>query len=475
MSMLLAKLSEIADDIISQMEAIETRASERADGSFTESEDANLTELRSQLEATNKRIESAQVTAESMRKVAAFKQATEVTQKATETNPEKRNIGNSQMPSVKVTDPDVYHDGNKGLFLKDIIAHYMPGEAATMRSMDGEHQDRLTRYRKATKDDSDIKRRAVATSNLAGIVIPNYRRDLVAPGLYDGRVVASLARQMSFPNEGVQIIIPRVTTKAAFAVQSAEQGAISETSPRTGTLTVDMTTIAAYADVSLQAIEQGAMTEQILMEELQMEYADTIEDQVINGSGSSGQVTGLRNVGDNTDVTYNDTSVTFAEAWPKFGSLITETRKARKKRPDCLVFSNQTWAWLSFQLDKQNRPLFTPMAQGPYANIGVGDVASADATMPMPVGTLMGINCYVSDKVGESYGADTNQSEVYAFRREDLLIGESSMMPTIIPQLETSSLNLEVRFTAYSFLFWTAGRHPEGIGVLAGTGMDMAL
>lgn len=482
MTTLLDRLQQSADDTVAQMSDIETRAAERDDLALTDAETQNLSELRSELASLEKRIEVAQQTAASTARVAAMRSAT-----TSEQPTEQRNLRLPAQPKRGAEpggrvggEPPVYNEANAGLFIRDLVASQVPQMTHRMTKAAGDenYQERLNTYQRMTSArarQSDIMTRNVETSNLAGLIVPQYRRDLIAKGLHNGKVVAALARDMGFPTEGVQIVIPRTNNTTALGVQTDEDVVISETSPTTASLTLNMTTIGAFADVSVQAIEQGSMSEMFLLEDLGMAAGASIENQVINGTGSNGQVTGILSVSGNTDQTWTEASPTFANAWLNLAGLVSGVATARKRRPDCLVFSQQTWAWITAQTDSTRRPLYTTLAQGPFANIGVGDVAPMDSRMPMPVGQIMGINAYVSDAVPTNVGAGTNESRVLAFSRDDLLISESSQMPTVVAELNTDEATLNIRFTAYSFLFFTAARYPTGIGTLLGTGMAAAL
>lgn len=481
---LLEKLKQSATAVLDQMETIQTEVATRG-VPITEAEEANLQALTDEFKVLEERMASAQKMEEARKRLSKARSETAPLSassfSATDVFEVREAVPDTAGAPVKVTDPPVYHKGNQGLFLRDLVASYVPSERQSMAraTRDGMNfQERLDRHSRMARD--DVETRAIATSNLPGLVIPAYRRDLHASGLYDGRVASRLCRDIGFPAEGVQIKIPRTTTNASAGTQASEGAAVSTSDPVTEELSVDMHTVGAFTDVSIQAIEQGSMSEKFVLEELMMATAEHIEDQVVNGSGTGGNVTGLNTLTGFTEVIYTATAPKAKDLWQKVIKLIIDVTKARRIAPDVLLFSPQTWGFLIASTDTNGRPIYTNVAQGPSANIGVGDIMAPDVRMPTPAGQIAGVNCYVVDKIpvnlaakGTSTPLDT--SRIFAFNRRDPLIAESSASPTIVAGLETSDKKLNVRFTAYSFMFFTAGRYPTGIGKMDGTGLDAKL
>ena len=73
-------------------------------------------------------------------------------------------------------------------------------------------------------------------------------------------------------------------------------------------------TIASGQQISRQAIERGTGVDALIAADMMGAVATTLDDQILNGSGSSGQILGIRNVSGINSVTYTDGSPTGSRA-----------------------------------------------------------------------------------------------------------------------------------------------------------------
>ena len=94
-------------------------------------------------------------------------------------------------------------------------------------------------------------------------------------------------------------------------------------------LTVNVDTVAGQQDVSRQAFERGGQPgfslENIIFGDLVAAYYGELDRLLFEGSGSSGQPLGIRNVSGINTVTYTDASPTVAEAFPKVSRRSTKS------------------------------------------------------------------------------------------------------------------------------------------------------
>ena len=99
------------------------------------------------------------------------------------------------------------------------------------------------------------------------------------------RVLAGLSSNLDLPRKSTASTIGSAT----------EIGSASETNPVTAKVTLSPKRMTAYVEVSKQALIQSGMAlEAMIRDDLVMGAAVNIEDQVINGTGTSPQMTGLR-------------------------------------------------------------------------------------------------------------------------------------------------------------------------------------
>jgi HK97 family phage major capsid protein len=135
----------------------------------------------------------------------------------------------------------------------------------------------------------------LGTSSEAG----NLRETVLRTDLY----VDALRNAMVVTGMGVRVLsglvgnvdIPRKSTASTLGML-AEIGSASETNPATAKVSLSPKRVGAYIEVSKQALIQSAMAlESMLRDDLLMGSAVLIESQMINGVGSSNEMTGIRN------------------------------------------------------------------------------------------------------------------------------------------------------------------------------------
>jgi HK97 family phage major capsid protein len=135
----------------------------------------------------------------------------------------------------------------------------------------------------------------MGTSSEAG----NLRETVLRSDLY----VDALRNAMVVSGMGVRVLtgltgnvdIPRKATASAIAMLS-EVGSATESNPTTAKVTLSPKRIGSYIEVSKQALIQSAMAmESMLRDDLLQGAGVLIESQMINGVGSSNEMTGIRN------------------------------------------------------------------------------------------------------------------------------------------------------------------------------------
>jgi HK97 family phage major capsid protein len=85
-------------------------------------------------------------------------------------------------------------------------------------------QERLQRH--SRQAESEIERRDIATSAVAGLTVPQYIVDLVAPMRRAGRPTLDICTVHPLPVDGMTVNISRVTTGSATAAQATENAAV---------------------------------------------------------------------------------------------------------------------------------------------------------------------------------------------------------------------------------------------------------
>ncbi len=152
-----------------------------------------------------------------------------------------------------------------------------------------------------TSDDNEI----VATNLMAGSFIDVLRNS--------ASVMAAGARMM--PGLVGNVAIPKKATASAGGWISTEGGASSESEPTFSQVTMTPRTVGAYTDMTRQAILQSTPAiEALVRDDLTQALALAIDKGALEGSGSSGQPTGILNtVGVNKPTAFAAAVPTFAE------------------------------------------------------------------------------------------------------------------------------------------------------------------
>jgi hypothetical protein len=149
-----------------------------------------------------------------------------------------------------------------------------------------------------------------------------------------------------------------------------------------------------------------------------------------------------------------------------FAQAASLVYKNRKLPATGAVVLPSIWYWATAQLDTTNRPLIVPpqLAWNPAGT--QMDLATGDG----PAGMLaMGLPAYIDGNLPTNLGAGTNESRIIVARWMDLYLWEGAMQTRVLSEVLSSTM--QVRFQLYCYSAYMAGRRPEAISVVSGTGV----
>lgn len=134
----------------------------------------------------------------------------------------------------------------------------------------------------------------VGTATEAGnLVATDLRGDMYVDALRNNMVMGALGVRV-LAGLSSNLDLPRKSTASTIG-SATEIGSASETNPVTAKVTLSPKRMTAYVEVSKQALIQSGMAlEAMIRDDLVMGAAVNIENQVINGTGTAPQMTGLR-------------------------------------------------------------------------------------------------------------------------------------------------------------------------------------
>ena len=136
----------------------------------------------------------------------------------------------------------------------------------------------------------------VGTATEAGnLVATSLRGDMFTDALRASMVMGKLGCTYLAGLSG-NIDLPRKAT-AGSLLMVTEIGSATETEPVTAKATLSPKRVSAFVEVSKQALIQSAMSlENMIRDDLVVGAATLLENQIINGAGTSADIRGLRNV-----------------------------------------------------------------------------------------------------------------------------------------------------------------------------------
>jgi HK97 family phage major capsid protein len=365
-----------------------------------------------------------------------------------------------QAPGVTHARSTVYSVRDGDQYFKDLLKW-------STRGASPEVSDRLMRHTREMADLASSEQRAGSTTSFGGVVPPQYLADQFAQMARAGRPVANTTYGLDLPAEGMSLIVPRGTTGSTTAIQSTQNSSVSNTDMVETDLNVPVFTIAGQQDVSRQAIERGVNVQQIVLGDLSADYAVKLDQQVLTGTGSSGQGLGILNTSGIGQATAFSAAVTLATFYSKLAGQINAVQTSRFLAPNIVYMHPRRWNWLISQLDTTNRPLVTPELNGPNNAYAVSTVP-IDTGSFQAVGTILGLPVVTDASIPTSVGTGP-EDQVIVARREDLWLWENNNgAPSELVFQQTLGNQLTVKLIAYGYAAFTAGRYPSAVGVLGG-------
>jgi len=444
----LVSLREKRESKTSMIESIVERAAEEQ-RDISEVELANVEALNVEIKKLDERIE--QISDIELRNAKAADLAAKVDAGIKTEN-------RSASPAYVVREELTYTERSGYSFLSDAYS------AQFMNNSDA--QQRIARHQQEMK----IEKRAVATSNFAGLVVPQYLVDLYAPLARAGRPFADISRKHQLPPQGMSAVISRITTGTSVAAQTSENTAAVSQDIDDTTLNVDVVTIAGQQSVSKQALQRGYNIENIVLADLIRAYHTKLDDLLLNGSGSNGQPLGIKGMTTGILVTFTSTSPTVSGLYPKIADAIQQIQSNVFVSPTHVVMHPRRLGFLLAGLDGQNRPLVVPTAYNPVNAMGTG-TGGYPAYGSNSGYSILGLPIVTDANISTTQGAGTNQDTIFVLdANESHLFEEGNGDPQYVT-FEESSGKVSIVIVMYGFSAYTSLRYPNAIAQINGTGL----
>jgi HK97 family phage major capsid protein len=338
-------------------------------------------------------------------------------------------------------------------FLRDVGAAFLG---------DYESRDRISRHITEERVDRGSEFRAAGTGAFAGLTVPQYLVDLVAPAAAAARPLANICTKHDLPAQGMTVNISRITTATSAAAQSAENAAVSETNIDDTLLTESILTVAGQQTLSRQSIERSAGAEDVTLNDLMRRYHTALDSKLINDA-----TTGLTNVAQS--VAYTDATPTAAELWPKFLNAqanIESVMLDLGTEQEYAVMHSRRWAWLQSQVGTSWPFIAQPgiPTQAGGVNNGTGYADGVRGVLPN------GTKVIVDNNISTALGAGT-EDEIYFVNAAECHLWEDPNAPVYIRAEQPAAASLGVLLVVYGYFAYTFRRYTNGQQKIAGTGL----
>jgi HK97 family phage major capsid protein len=262
--------------------------------------------------------------------------------------------------------------------------------------------------------------------------------------------------------------ISRMTTGTSTAVQAAENDAISNTNADDTLLSIDVRTIAGQQDISKQAIERGTGIDQFIIQDLIRGWHTTLDNQIINGDGTSGAILGMRSTTGINDVVFTEASPTVALLYPKLADAYQQVQTTVFQNPTHWIMHPRRLAFLLAGVDGSQRPLVVPTLNGPMNAIATG---AGQAFYGNSGYSLMGLPIIADANITTTSGAGSNQDQIYCVNANELHLWEQAGSPFALNFDATGAGSLTIKSVVYGYAAFTAGRYPGAVSKISGTGL----
>jgi HK97 family phage major capsid protein len=352
--------------------------------------------------------------------------------------------------------PDAERQGRS--FLADQAARQFTGDPVAAERL--ERHSREARLHEAL----GYEARDVGTGAFTGLVVPQYLTEMVAPAVAAMAPTVAITNKHPLTSTGLTVNISRITTASGVGAQSTEGDAATETNMDDTLLTVNVRTYTGMQDVSRQALERGQGVDSIITEDLTRQYWTTVNSAIINGDGTNGTHLGIRSTSNIQAITYADGTPTAAELYPKLANAISAIQAAVFMGATHFVMAPRRWWWLASQVGTSFPFLNVPAVNTVQAgNIGGTEYMANNRN-------ILGVPVVVDGTIPLTLGTSTNEDVILAVTAPELHFWHDDG-PLFIRAEQPLANTLQVRFVAYSYSAFTAGRYPGAQAVISSTGL----
>ena len=323
-------------------------------------------------------------------------------------------------------------------------------------------------------------------------VPPLWLIDMYTPYLRAGRTLANMCHSIPLPGGTDSINMPIITTGTATGPQTADGGTVPSRDMVDNFVNALVRTVAGQEDVSIQLLDQSPIAfDNVITTDLMQDHAIQVDGQVLLGSGSSGQVTGMYSHGTITGgstegIIVNTVTGTTTAQWvgtnsyyQGMGKLLSQIARNRYRQATGVVTNPAVWYAQATAVDGNSRPLVVPAAQGPWNTVAEFDPAAAAEG---PVGSILGRPWLTDNNIPLTFGGATTNplmsttsaghvsptdgtgsgntfTPAIAAVWDDLLLFEGEIRTRVLQEILSGTL--QVRFQIFNYLAFLPNRYQD--------------
>ncbi|GAA1992867.1 hypothetical protein GCM10009718_33220 [Isoptericola halotolerans] len=358
-----------------------------------------------------------------------------------------------------VSEEATYRQDGRASYFRDIVSVGLNMDG------DGGARQRLDRHAQEVKEAKGEYRDLTRTDGEGGFFVPPaWLMSQWVELARAGRPTANVVPGEPLPPGTDSINVPKVATGTSTAIQTADNAAVSETDLTDTSVPAPVRTIAGQQDIAVQLLEQSPVSfDQVIFGDLVGDYATKLDQGVLSGTGSNGQVVGIRNTAGIGTVAV--AAATVAAIYGGIAQATSQINTSRFRPATVIVMHPRRWSWLLGQLDSNDRPLVVPGAQAPQNSLASFGSLGAEGV----VGTLLGLPVVLDASIPTTLGTESNEDVILVMKADDLRLWESGIRTRVYPSVGSGTLT--VRLQVYGYLAFTAGRYPQSVVELTGAGL----
>jgi HK97 family phage major capsid protein len=419
----------------------------------TDSHFGNITLAKSQLDGIKGKLSRAM-------KVKAEELDADGRSKTVAPSPEYRRPAYDEVARV-TREERTYHRGNDPYgknFLRDVARQFVYNDVGSgvrlSRHMAEERVENAQYLARAAGD--------TTTTNWAGLTVPQYLTDFVAPAIAGLRPLADVCNHHPLPPNGLSVNYSRVTTASSAAVQASELSAVSSTTVDDTLGTANVLTAAGSQNVSRQAIDRGTNIDDTVLQDLYSRYATALDASLLTLA-----TYGLTAVS-GTSAPYVDGAPTAAKLYSKIqgAAAAVETNMLAMGTPDVCVMHPRRWYYLT-GAQVSTWPLITSQPMAPLVagqNTSVAYNQGVRGVLPN------GLRVIGDANIGTTLGAGSEDA-IFVCPSRELHLWEDPGAPVFIRAEQPNVASLGVLLVVYGYYAFAFNRYANGMQMIAGSGL----